>query len=560
MSAFDPRHKSRVVTEGADKTANRAMLRAMGLGDADLARPFVGVATVWSESTPCNVNLDAQGLVVAEAVRAHGGTSRRFNTISVSDGIAMGHEGMKASLVSREIIADSVELMMRGHAYDGLVGLAGCDKSLPGMLMAMARLDVPSVFVYGGTILPGRHRDRDVTIQDAFEAAGAFAAGTITQEELHAVECAVCPGAGACGGQYTANTMACVAEAIGMALPGSSSPPAEDPDGSRATGLARAGEAVMRALRDGLLPSRIMTPKALENGIAIAAATGGSTNVALHLPALARELGLTLTLDDVERVSARTPTLADLRPGGKYVMLDLHRVGGVPAVLKAMLEAGALHGECLTITGRTLEEELRDVAIPTGQDVIRAPDNYLDSHGGLKIVRGNLAPDGGVVKTTGVKKLVHTGPVRLFDCEEDAMAAVQRREIRRGDVVCIRYEGPKGGPGMREMLGVTSAIVGQGLGYDVALLTDGRFSGATRGLMVGHVGPEAMDGGPIALLQDGDLVTVDAENGVLSVDLSDEEMAARRHDWRPIAPRYTKGVLAKYAAHVGPASRGAVTH
>ena len=472
----------------------------------------------------------------------------------------MGHEGMKASLVSREVIADSVELMMRGHAYDGLVGLAGCDKSLPGMLMAMARLDLPSVFVYGGTILPGRFKERDVTIQDAFEAAGAYAAGTISKEELHAVECAVCPGAGACGGQYTANTMACVAEAIGMALPGSSSPPAEDPDGSRATHLERAGAAVMDALRRGILPSQILTMKALENGIAIAAATGGSTNVALHLPALAYELGLTLTLDDVERVSARTPTLADLRPGGKYVMLDLHRAGGVPAVLKAMLDAGALHGDCLTITGRTLEEELADVVIPTGQDVVRSPDNYLDSHGGLKIVRGNLAPEGGVVKTTGLRKMAHTGPVRVFDCEEDAMAAVQRREIQRGDVVAIRYEGPKGGPGMREMLGVTSAIVGQGLGYDVALLTDGRFSGATRGLMVGHVGPEAMDGGPIALLRDGDVVTVDAEHGVLSVDLSEEALATRRREWSPIAPRYAKGVLAKYAAHVGPACRGAVTH
>ena len=449
---------------------------------------------------------------------------------------------------------------MRGHAYDALVGLAGCDKSLPGMLMAMARLDVPSVFVYGGTILPGRYRERDVTIQDAFEAAGAYAAGTISKEELHAVECAVCPGAGACGGQYTANTMACVAEAIGMALPGSSSPPAEDPDGSRADHLSKAGAAVMAALRGGLLPSQILTMKALENGIAIAAATGGSTNVALHLPALAYELGLTLTLDDVERVSARTPTLADLRPGGKYVMLDLHRAGGVPAVLKAMLEAGALHGDCLTITGRTMAEELADVVIPTGQDVVRSPGNYVDSHGGLKIVRGNLAPEGGVVKTTGLRKLVHTGPVRVFDCEEDAMAAVQRREIQRGDVLAIRYEGPKGGPGMREMLGVTSAIVGQGLGYDVALLTDGRFSGATRGLMVGHVGPEAMDGGPIALLRDGDVVTVDAENGALSVDLSEEALAERRRAWSPIAPRYAKGVLAKYAAHVGPACRGAVTH
>lgn len=560
MSAFDPRHKSRVITEGADKTAARAMLRAMGLGDKDLEQPFVGVATVWSESTPCNVNLDVQGIEVAEAVKQHGGTPRRFNTISVSDGIAMGHEGMRASLVSREVIADSVELMMRGHAYDALVGLAGCDKSLPGMLMAMARLNVPSVFIYGGTIMPGRFRDKDVTIQDAFEAVGAYAAGKIDAAELKAVECAVCPGAGACGGQYTANTMACVAEALGMAIPGSSSPPAEDPDGSRAAHLAQAGEIVMRALRNGLLPSDILTKKAFENGIAISAATGGSTNVALHLPAIAHELGIEITLDDVERVSARTPTLGDLRPGGKYVMLDLHKVGGVPAVLKAMLEAGALHGDCLTITGRTLAEELENVVIPSGQDVIRTSDNYVDSHGGLKIVRGNLAPDGGVVKTTGVRKLAHTGPVRVFDMEEDAMAAVQRREIQRGDVIAIRYEGPRGGPGMREMLGVTSAIVGQGLGYDVALLTDGRFSGATRGLMVGHVGPEAMDGGPIALLRDGDVVTVDAENGVLSVDLSDEELASRRANWQPIEPRYKSGVLAKYAAQVGPAAKGAVTH
>ncbi|HWD38185.1 MAG TPA: dihydroxy-acid dehydratase, partial [Fimbriimonas sp.] len=510
---FDTRHKSRTIAEGVDKTANRAMLRAMGLGDQDMLQPWVGVATVWSEATPCNVNLDEQGVIVAEAVRNNGGTTRRFNTISVSDGIGMGHEGMKASLVSREVIADSVELMMRAHCYDALVGIAGCDKSLPGMLMAIARLNVPSIFLYGGTIMPGKYKGKDVTIQDAFEAAGAHAAGKITDEELHDIECAVCPGAGACGGQYTANTMACVAEALGMAYPGSSSPPAISDE--RHEYLVKAGETLMKALRNGLLPSQILTKEAFENAIAIGAATGGSTNVALHIPAIAHELGIEITLDDVERVSKRTPTLADLRPGGRFVMLDLHNVGGVPAVLRSMLDAGALHGHCLTITGQTLEETLKEVKIPDGQEVVRTTANAVDSHGGLAIVRGNLAANGGVVKTTGVKKLSHTGPARVFDCEEDAMAAVQRREIQRGDVVVIRYEGPKGGPGMREMLGVTSAIVGQGLGYDVALLTDGRFSGATRGLMVGHVCPEALDGGPLARIQNGDEITLDVDKGLL---------------------------------------------
>jgi len=554
---FDPRHKSRTITEGPDKTANRAMLRAMGLGDQDMLQPWIGVATVWSEATPCNVNLDVQGLRVAEAIKRSGATSRRFNTISVSDGIAMGHEGMRASLVSREVIADSVELMMRGHCYDGLVGIAGCDKSLPGMLMVMARLNVPSVFLYGGTIMPGRFRDKDVTIQDAFEAAGAFAAGKIDEKELHAVECAVCPGAGACGGQYTANTMACVAEALGMAIPGSGAPPAESKE--REAWLERVGETAVAALKSGILPSQILTRDAFENAIAIGAATGGSTNVALHIPAIAHELGIEITLDDVARVSARTPTLADLRPGGKYVMLDLYRVGGVPAVMRAMLDAGVLHGHCLTITGRTLSEELENVQVPPGQDVVRTMANPVDAHGGLAIVRGNLAPDGGVVKTTGVKKLRHTGPARCFDCEEDAMAAVQRREIQSGDVVVIRYEGPRGGPGMREMLGVTAAIVGQGLGYEVALLTDGRFSGATRGLMVGHVGPEASECGPIALVNDGDTVTLDAVTGELSVAISEEELATRRAQWQPRPPRYTSGALAKYARTVGPACQGAVT-
>jgi dihydroxy-acid dehydratase len=554
---IDPRHKSRTITEGADKTANRSMLRAMGLGDKDMIQPWVGVATVWSEATPCNVNLHEQGQIIAEAVTASGATSRRFNTISVSDGIAMGHEGMKASLISREVIADSVELMMRAHCYDGLVGVAGCDKSLPGMLMAMARLDVPSVFLYGGTIMPGRYKDKDVTIQDAFEAAGAFAAGKITQEELHAIECAVCPGAGSCGGQYTANTMACVAEALGLALPGSSSPPAESED--RAQYLKTVGEAIVRALNTGLKPSDILTREAFENGIAVGAATGGSTNIALHIPAIAHELGIEITFDDIQRISHRTPILASLRPGGKYVMLDLHKVGGVPVVLKAMLDAGVLHGDVMTITGKTMAENLKDIVIPGGQDVVHSVDGAFSPTGGLAIVRGNLAPHGGVIKTAGVKKLAHTGPAKVFDSEEATMAAVQARQIQRGDVVVIRYEGPKGGPGMREMLGVTSAIVGQGLGYDVALLTDGRFSGATHGLMVGHVCPEAFDGGPIALIQDGDIVTVDAGNNALTVELTDQELSTRKAAWQP-PKRHLSGALGKYAAQVGPASRGAVTH
>ncbi len=553
---FDIKHKSRTISEGPDKTANRAMMRAMGLGDKELAQPWVGVATVWSEATPCNMNLDEQGRAVANAIKLNGGTPRQFTTISVSDGIAMGHDGMKCSLVSREIIADSVELMMRGHCYDALVGIAGCDKSLPGMIMAMARLDVPSIFVYGGTILPGRHRDKDVTIQDAFEAAGAFASGGIDAAELHAVECAVCPGAGACGGQYTANTMACVAEALGIALPGSTSPPAVSAD--RGAWLEAIGKETMEVLRAGILPSQILTREAFENAIAVAAATGGSTNVALHIPAIAHEVGIDISLDDIDRISRRTPTLASLRPGGKFVAVDLYAVGGVPVVLKALLDGGFLHGDVMTVSGKTMAENLAGISVPEGQDVVRTADRAFEPTGGLVIVRGNLAPEGGVIKTTGLTKLSHTGPAKIFDGEEATMAAVQGRLIKAGDVVVIRYEGPRGGPGMREMLGVTSAIVGQGLGYEVALLTDGRFSGATRGLMVGHVGPEAQMGGPIALLRDGDLVTIDADRGVLSVNLSDAELEARRATWS--APvMQTKGALGRYARLVGPACFGAVT-
>lgn len=533
------------------------MMRAMGLGDKELSQPWIGVATVWSEVTPCNVNLHEQGEVIARAVAAHEGTPRRFNTISVSDGIAMGHQGMKASLVSREVIADSVELMMKAHCYDALVGVAGCDKSLPGMLMAMARLDVPSVFVYGGTIMPGRLGGKDTTIQDAFEAAGAYAAGKIDEKELRSVECAVCPGAGACGGQYTANTMACVAEALGMAYPGSTSPPAESPE--RREWLELAGETVLRVLKDGILPTQILTREAFENAIAIGVATGGSTNIALHIPAIAHEVGIKITLDDVERISKRTPTLADLRPGGRYVMLDLHRIGGVPQVLRALLDAGCLHGDALTVTGKTMAENLEGISLAPSQDVVRDRQNAVAEHGGLAVVRGNLAPDGGVIKTAGVKNLRHTGPARVFDCEEDAMQAIQSRQIQKGHVVVIRYEGPKGGPGMREMLGVTAALVGQGLGNDVALLTDGRFSGATKGLMVGHVCPEAVDGGLIALLKDGDRVTVDAELGVLSADLTNEEIDHRRINWSPKQTVAT-GAFEKYAALVSPANLGAVTH
>jgi len=555
---FDTKHKSRTISKGPDKTANRAMLRAMGLTDKDLAQPWIGVATVWSEATPCNFNLDEQGLAIANSIKSHGGTPRRFNTISVSDGIAMGHEGMKTSLVSREIIADSIELMMRAHCYDALVGVAGCDKSLPGILMAMARLDVPSVFLYGGTIMPGKLHDKDVTIQDAFEAAGAYAAGTIDEEELHAVECSVCPGAGACGGQYTANTMACVAEALGMALPGSSAPPAVSPE--RLFLFELVGTQIMQVLEAGILPSQILTKKALENAIAIGAATGGSTNIALHIPAIAHELGISVTLDDVDRISSKTPILADLRPGGKYVMLDLFKVGGVPVVMKALLEAGAIHGDQLTITGKTIAENLKDVVIAPNQDVVRTQENYVAKTGGLVIVRGNLALEGGVIKTAGVKNSRIVGPAKVFDCEEDAMQAVQHRKIVAGDVMVIRYEGPRGGPGMREMLGVTSALVGQGLGHAVALITDGRFSGATKGLMVGHVGPEAMVGGPIALIKEGDLITVDAIKKELSVDVSESELAERKKDWSPVQPRFNKGALAKYAGCVGPACYGAVTH
>jgi dihydroxy-acid dehydratase len=550
--------RSRELTEGIARAPHRAFLRAMGLTDEDLRRPFVGVASTWNEATPCNLALDRQAKAIKRGIVEAGGTPREFVAIAVSDGIAMGHEGMKASLVSREVIADSVELMMRAHCYDALVGLAGCDKSLPGMLMAMARLNLPSVFLYGGTILPGQFQGRDVTIQDVYEGVGRVEAGRMTEAELYELECRACPGAGSCGGQFTANTMACVAEAIGMALPGSSSPPAVEVERDRYA--EECGRAVLRLLEQNIRPRDILTPKAFENAIAIVAATGGSTNAALHLPALAHEAGVTLTLDDIERVARRTPTIADMVPGGRYMMLDLHRAGGVPVLLKLLLDAGLLHGDCLTVTGKTMAENLAGVTYTGGHPVIRSVQDPVSPTGGLAILRGNLAPDGAVIKVAGVKRLYHRGPARVFDSEQEAFAAVERREIRAGDVVVIRYEGPKGGPGMREMLSTTAALVGQGLGEECALITDGRFSGATHGLMVGHVGPEAQVGGPIAALRDGDMIVIDAEHGRLEVELDDAEIQRRLAAWQPPAPRYPGGALWKYAQLVGPASQGAVTH
>ncbi|MCX7719034.1 MAG: dihydroxy-acid dehydratase [Candidatus Sumerlaeaceae bacterium] len=553
----EKRLPSHEVTKGAHRAPHRAFLRSMGLGDREIDQPFVGVASTWNEATPCNLTLDRQARAVKRGVAEAGGTPREFVTIAVSDGIGMGHEGMKASLVSRETIADSVELMMRAHCYDALVGLAGCDKSLPGMMMAMARLNVPSVFLYGGTIMPGKFRGKDVTIQDVYEAVGAHAAGKMSDADLHELECAACPGAGSCGGQYTANTMACVSEAIGLALPGSASFPAEDT--ARDEYAAECGRAVMRLLERGIRARDILTFEAFENAIAVVAATGGSTNAALHLPALANECGIKLTLKDIDRISRRTPTIADLKPGGRYVAYDMHKAGGVPVLLRVLLDAGLLHGDCLTVTGRTMRENLEGITLTPDQDVILPLDKALSPTGGLVVLTGNLAPLGSVIKTAGVKTLTHRGPARVFNCEDDAFAAITRCEIKKGDVVIIRYEGPKGGPGMREMLAPTAALVGQGLGYDCVLITDGRFSGATRGLMIGHVTPEAMDGGPIALVEDGDMISVDAEAGTLTLEVDDATLARRRAAWRPIEPRYRSGALAKYAQLVSSADTGAVT-
>jgi dihydroxy-acid dehydratase len=556
------RMPSRHVTVGPGRAPHRSYYYAMGLTQDEIDQPFVGVATCWNEAAPCNIALSRQAQSVKKGVNEAGGTPREFTTITVTDGIAMGHQGMKSSLVSRDLIADSVELTMRGHCYDALVGLAGCDKSLPGMMMAMVRLNVPSVFMYGGSILPGRFQNRDVTVVDVFEAVGQHSAGKMSDEELHELECVACPSAGACGGQFTANTMAMVSEAIGLALPGSAGAPAPYEDRDR--WAVESGRAVMALLDSRLRPRDIVTRKALENAAVVVGATGGSTNAGLHLPAIAHEAGIRFTMDDVVEIMRRTPYIADLKPGGKYVALDVHRVGGIPVVLKALLDGGLLHGDCITVTGRTMAENLKDVVFPTDQDVVYPVSRAMSQTGGVVGLRGNLAPDGAIVKVAGMERdqLRFEGTALCFDSEEEAFAAVQLRAYKPGDVIVVRYEGPKGGPGMREMLSTTAAIYGQSetKGKDVALITDGRFSGATRGFCVGHVGPEAAVGGPIALLRNGDKIVIDAGKGTIDVVLSDAELAARRAAWQPRKTDYNSGAIWKYAQLVGPAHLGAVTH
>ena len=549
---------SRHTTVGPERAPHRSFLYAMGLSAREIAQPFVGVVTTWNEAAPCNIALSRQAQAIKKGVAAFGGTPREFTTITVTDGIAMGHAGMKASLVSCEVIADSVELCVRGHCYDALVGLAGCDKTLPGLMMAMLRLNVPSVFLYGGSILPGRFRGNDVTVLDVFEAVGAHAAGTMTDADLAELEAVACPSVGSCGGQYTANSMAYVSEAIGLALPGSASTTA--PYESRDRFADAAGRAVMAIVKRGLRPRDIVTRQALENAAAVVAATGGSTNAALHLPAMANEAGIAFDIFDVAAVFRRTPLIADLKPGGRYLAKDVHEIGGVPVVLKALLDGGLLHGECLTVTGRSLAENLAGVGIPENQDVVVPTTRAMSPTGGLVVLKGNLAPEGAIVKVAGLRTLAFTGPARVFDTEEDAFAAVMQKRYQPGEVLVIRYEGPRGGPGMREMLSTTSAIYGQGLGEKVALITDGCFSGATRGLCVGHVGPEVAVGGPIALIEDGDMIEIDAVRGTLSVRLDPEVMAARRERWQPRRHAFQSGALWRYAQTVGPAGKGAVTH
>lgn len=551
---------SRHVTTGPERAPHRSYLYAMGIGKAQIAQPLIGVATTWNEAAPCNIALMRQSQIAKKGVAAAGGTPREFCTITVTDGIAMGHQGMKSSLVSREVIADSVELTMRGHCYDALVGLAGCDKSLPGLMMAMVRLNVPSVFMYGGSILPGQFKGKTVTVVDVFEAVGSHAAGKFSEEDLEALEQAACPSAGSCGGQFTANTMACVSEAIGLALPGSAGAPA--PYDSRDAYAFASGEAVLHLLKNKIRPRDIVTRKALENAAAVVAATGGSTNGALHLPAIAHEAGIDFDMHAVGEIFARTPYIADLKPGGKYVAFDLYGIGGVPVVLKALLEGGYLHGDCLTVTGKTMAENLKDIALPKGQDVVYSTKTPLSPTGGVVTLKGNLAPEGAIVKVAGMKNITFSGPARVFDCEEDAFAAVEAKKYKEGEVLVIRYEGPKGGPGMREMLSTTAALYGQGVGEKVALITDGRFSGGTRGFCIGHVGPEAAVGGPIGLIQDGDIIEIDARDGIRSITLkvTDTELEKRRKAWKPRGHDYNSGALWKYAQTVGTAEKGAVTH
>ncbi|MDP4824164.1 MAG: dihydroxy-acid dehydratase [Aestuariivirgaceae bacterium] len=559
IKTFDKsRLPSRHVTEGPNRAPHRSYLYAMGLTKEQIHQPFVGVASCWNEAAPCNISLMRQAQAVKKGVASAGGTPREFCTISVTDGIAMGHEGMKSSLVSREVIADSVELTMRGHSYDALVGLAGCDKSLPGMMMSMVRLNVPSVFIYGGSILPGSFRGKDVTVQDLFEAVGKHSVGDMSDEDLDELEQVAAPSAGACGAQFTANTMATVSEAIGLALPYSAGAPA--PYEIRDRFCFTAGQVVMDLIARNIRPRDIVTRKALENAATVVAASGGSTNAALHLPAIAHECGIDFDLFDVAEIFKRTPYVADLKPGGKYVAKDMFEVGGIPLLMKTLLDNGFLHGDCMTVTGRTMAENMASVKWNPDQDVVYPANKPITATGGVVGLRGNLAPEGAIVKVAGMKNLKFSGPARCFDNEELCFAAVTKREYKEGEVLVIRYEGPRGGPGMREMLSTTAALYGQGMGDKVALITDGRFSGATRGFCVGHVGPEAQACGPIALVKDGDIITLDADTGEISVNVTEEEFALRAKDWKPRDHGFGSGALWKYSEGVGPAYKGAVTH
>ncbi len=550
------KHRSWEVTEGPERAPHRSMFRAMGLNDKDLAQPLVGVANTWNELTPCNFHLDRLAREVKVGVREADGTPLEFVAITVSDAIAMGHEGMKTSLITREVIADSVELVAIGERLDGVVTIAGCDKSLPGMLMGLARLNIPGIFLYGGTILPGKVDGKDVTIQDVFEAVGSHARGQMTSEQLHELECRACPAEGSCAGLYTANTMASASEALGMSLPGSGSVPAVAE--SRNAVCRETGKALMNLLASDIKPRDILTKKAFENAITVVMAMGGSTNSVLHLLAIAQEAGVALSLDDFEPLRARTPHIVDMRPGGRFVMADLDRVGGMPRVMKVLLEAGLLHGDPMTVTGKTVKENLEKVDSSVDGEVIRPVKKPISPTGTLVILKGNLAPEGSVIKVAGVKNRKHEGPARVFDREEDAFSAILKGDIRAGDVLVIRYEGPKGGPGMREMLAVTGALYGQGLGESVGLITDGRFSGATHGMMVGHVAPEAVRGGPIAALKDGDVILIDAETGKLEVKLEAKEIESRLKSWSEPPPRYPSGALGKYSRLVSSAAQGAV--
>ena len=549
---------SRHVSVGVKSSPHRSMYYAMGLKSTDIEKPFVGVVTTWNEAAPCNITLSRQAQSAKKGVKSAGGTPREFTTITVTDGIAMGHDGMKSSLISREIIADSVELTMRGHCYDALIGLAGCDKSLPGLMMVMLRLNVPSVFIYGGSILPGSYKGKDVTIVDVFEGVGKQSTGKMTKEDLFELERVACPSAGSCGGQFTANTMACVSEAIGLALPGSAGTPAIYE--TRDKFAVSSGQAVMNLLKKNIRPRDIVTRKSLENAAVIVAASGGSTNAALHLPAIAHEAGIKFTLNDVTNISKKTPYIADLKPSGKYVAKDLYEIGGVPVLIKALLNGGFLHEDCMTVSGKTIGENHKDIVFPSDQKIIYKTTKPLSPTGGFVGLKGNLAPDGAIVKVAGMKRKKFKGKAKCFDSEKFALNSVLEKKIKAGDVIVIRYEGPKGSPGMPEMLSTTGAIYGQGLGEEVALITDGRFSGGTHGFSIGHVGPEAAVGGPIGLIKNGDVIEIDADKGFIKVHLTSKELAKRKKKWKPKKIEYTSGTLWKYAQSVGPAFEGAVTH